>query len=433
MPDERPNLVVVISHDLGQHMGCYGVPGVRTPSFDGFAARGIRFANSFCTAPQCSPSRAALWTGRHPHANGVVGLAQADFWNDLHPGERHLAQILAEAGYRTELCGAQHVSPYPERCGFQGIDHTGGPCRTVAARACRILESWDAGRGSLFLQAAFSEPHRPFAHADVDALDPATMWVPPYLPDIPEVREDLADLEASVSSADRAFGAIVDAVDRGGLADNTIVVFTVDHGVAFPHAKMHLYDPGIEVALLMRVPGLAGGKVYSQMISNVDFVPTILELVGLPVPANVQGRSFKALLGGDAYEPRDAVFAEKTYHAYYDPMRAIRTERWKLIANFEFAPQQELVCDLTNNHKSHPEIIRAKPPLCHFHPPLELYDLVADPCEQTNLAGKPELADVRDDLVRRLRRWMQDTRDPLLEGPIAQATYRRRMAAFMQV
>jgi len=432
MDNKRLNIVTVISHDLGQHMGCYGVPDVRTPNFDAFAAKGVRFENNFCTAPQCSPSRAALWTGRYPHANGVIGLAHSGFQNDLHDDERHLAQILGDEGYDTHLFGNQHVSPSAQRCGFKEI-HGGGPCGKIASTVGKFLEKWNRQDGPLFLQAAFFEPHRPFPHEDVESLDAATLSVLPYLPDIPGVREDLANLEASCSSADKAFGAIVEAIDRCGMADDTIVVFTVDHGIAFPHAKMTLYDPGIETALLIRMPGIEGGKVYREMISNVDIVPTILDLLGIKVPENVQGRSFKALLTGEAYEPNEAIFAEKTYHTYYDPMRAIRTQKWKLIANFEFAPQQETSPDYHNNAKSYVEIAKAQPLPNLYHPPFELYDLEVDPWEQDNLADKPGYADVRDKLIHRLRQWMRDTADPLLYGPMAQGAYRKRMEAFLDV
>ena len=432
MPARRLNVIAVICHDLGRHLGCYGAADVRSPNLDAFAARGLHFASHFCCAPQCSPSRAALWTGRYPHANGVVGLAHSEFANDLNPSERHLAQKLAAEGYETHLFNGQHVSPSSERCGFQGI-HGGGRCTKVAADVAAFLEQWDGRKGPLMMQVSFFEPHRPFPHDDVAALDPASLTVPPYLPDIPEVRRDLADLEAAVCSADKAFGAIVDAVDRRGLADSTIVIFTVDHGIAFPHAKMTLYDPGIETALLMSIPGIEGGKVYRELISNVDVMPTILELLGMEVPANVQGRSFKALIAGRSYQPRDAVFAEKTYHTYYDPMRGVRTERWKLIANFEFAPWQEVSPDYNNNAKSYVEVAKARPYPAHYHPPFELYDLQADPWEQKNLADDPKCRNVRDELVRRLRKWMQETGDPLLDGPMAQATYRNRMAAFMNV
>ena len=432
MDKKPPNLVVAICHDLGQHRGCYRASGVRTPNLDAFAAQGVRFENSFCTAPQCSPSRSALWTGRYPHANGVVGLAHDAFRNDLHEDERHLAQILHLNGYETHLFGNQHVSPSPQRCGFEHI-HGTGPCAAISAQVSAFLEGRREEHRPLFAQVAFFEPHRPFPHADVSPLDQAQMSVLPYLPDIPEVREDLADLEASASSADKAFGVVVDAIDRCGLADDTIVVFTVDHGIAFPHAKMTLYDPGIEVALLMRVPGIAGGRVHSAMISNVDLMPTLMELLGFHAPRNIQGQSFRPLLRGEPYQPRDAIFAEKTYHTYYDPMRAIRTARWKLVANFENAPFQETSPDYDNNAKSYVEIAKARPTPSHVHPPFELYDLERDPWEQQNLADRPDCASVRDGLIRRLRRWMEDTGDPLLNGPVAQAAYTERMAAFKKV
>ena len=337
MGNRSLNVISVISHDLGQQLGCYGAPDARTPNLDAFAAQGLRFANSFCAAPQCSSSRAAMWTGRYPHANGVVGLAHSGFANDLHPDERHLAQILAETGYQTHLFGIQHVSPSWERCGFQRL-HGRGPCARVAADVEAFLETWDSDDGPLYMQVGLFEPHRPFPHEGVDPLPADSITVPPWLPDIPAVREDLADLEASAASADMAFGRIVEAIDRAELTESTVVVFTVDHGIAFPHAKMTLYDPGIETALLMRVPGIAGGRVHDEMIPDVDLMPALLDLLGPPVPANVQGRSFAGLIRGEDYVPNQAIHAEKTYHTYYDPMRAIRTERWKLIANFEFAP-----------------------------------------------------------------------------------------------
>jgi len=433
---ERLNVIVVISHDMGQHIGCYGVPNVRTPNLDAFAECGIRFENNFCTAPLCSPSRAALWTGRYPHANGMAGLAHDTFGNDLNDDERHLAQILGDEGYDTHLFGSQHTSLSSRRCGFKGIHQREGTCGKIASAVVEFLEKRKRGDGPLFLQAAFFEPHRPFWHEDIEPLAPDALWVPPYLPDIPVVREDLADLEASCCSVDKAFGAIVKAVDRCGMADDTIVVFTVDHGIPFPHAKMSLYDPGIKTALLMHVPGIEGGKVYKEMISNVDFVPTILDLLGLEIPGNIQGRSFAGLLTGEGYEANEAIFAEQTYHIYYDPMRAIRTEKWKLIANFEVAPHQLMPPVQRNNldGKGYVEIVRAKPPRWLYHVPYELYDLEADPWEQNDLAdNQPENEKIRNELIRRLRQWMRDTGDPLLEGPMAHGAYKMRMKHFLNV
>jgi arylsulfatase A-like enzyme len=259
--------------------------------------------------------------------------------------------------------------------------------------------------------------------------------VPPYLPDIPEVREDLAELEASIASADRAFGTVVDALGSSAMAGDTLLLFTADHGIAFPRAKMTLYDPGIQVPLILSLPGLPGGVVHQPMISNVDLLPTILDLLDLPHPPRLHGRSFHALLTGGNYTPNQAIFAEKTYHTYYDPMRAIRTHRWKLIANFENAPWQETSPDYFVNAKGYPEVSKAlDPPMDRqYHPPFELYHLVRDPHEQHDLAQDPEHLDKRDELIRRLFQWMQDTQDPLLHGPMAQGAYRHRMADFTRI
>ncbi len=441
MNTNQPNIVVVICHDLGRYVGCYGVTGVRSSNIDAFAASSLRFENSFCAAPQCSPSRAALWTGRYPHSNGVVGLAHSGFQNDLNPDERHLAQILSANGYETHLFGVQHEASSPERCGYTHT-HPRGTCAQVATAFCdfltqrKLLNAPLSSRGAqtvgpFFAQIGLFEPHRPFLH-DVQGLDANAIAIPPYLPDIPEVRADFVDFEASIASIDQAFGRMLETLEAVGLAEHTLVVFTADHGIPFPRAKMSLYDPGIEVPLLMRIPGVPGGANYSEMISNVDFVPTILDMLRIDIPENVQGRSFWSLISGDEYTPRECVFAEKTYHTYYDPMRAIRTNRWKLVANFEFAPAQETPPDYANNAKGYPEISRAMavPYTEQYHPAFELFDLAHDPWEQNNLAEDPDHAEIRDDLARQLRDWMTKTEDPLLTGPVPQGAYINRMKAF---
>lgn len=431
MPRTCRNVVVFICHDLGQHLGCYGVQGVRSANIDAFAAGNIRFKNSFCAAPQCSPSRAALWTGRFPHANGVVGLTHGGFQNDLNPDERHFAQLLRGSGFDTHLFGTQHESPSAERCGYEHI-HPGGNCGDLATQFCEFVADRRTSDKPLFAQIGSFEPHRPFPHEDTPPVPPGDVAVPPYMPDIPEVREDLAEMEASIASVDKAFGRIIAAIGASDIADDTLVMFTADHGIPFTHAKMTLYDPGIQVPLILRLPGAPGNIVREEMVSNVDVVPTLLDLLDLPVPSNLHGRSFAGLLTGGGYQPREDIFAEKTYHTYYDPMRAIRTCRWKLIANFENAPWQETSPDYGNNAKSYVEVSQTLnvPYAIQYHPPFELYDLQNDPLEQRNLAEEPEHRATRDDLARKLRQWMADTNDPLLARPMAQGAYRQRMDAF---
>ena len=429
-----PNLVVVICHDLGRRLGCYGIPEARTPNIDAFAAGGVRFSNAFCTAPQCSPSRAALWTGRYPHANGTVGLTHAGFKNDLNPDERHLVQLLAENGYDTHLFGACHEAQTHERCGYRTF-HGGGSSSQHADRFVDFIGQRRAEEGPFFAQVGTAEPHRPFNHGDVPVQDHARMTIPPHLPDIPVVREDLADMEASIAFMDREFGRMLEALRASAAAANTLVVFTADHGIPFPRAKMSLYDGGLEVPLIMQGTGLGEPRTLDTMIPNVDVMPTFLELLGLPVPGNLHGRSFAPLLRGEAYTPNAEMFAEKTYHTYYDPMRCIRTGRWKLIANFENAPWCETSPDYGDNAKGYPETSLALnvPYSRQYHPPIELFDLEQDPGEWNDLVDDPAHRKTRDGLIRRLRAWMETTGDPLLDGPMAQGAYRVRMAAFKDV
>ena len=434
MAAKHPNIVVVICHDLGRQLGCYGVDYIRSPRIDAFADNSTRFENSFCAAPQCSPSRAAFWTGRFPHANGVVGLTHAGFANDLNSDERHLAQIIGDAGYETHLFGSQHEARTAERCGHDVI-HGGGNCREVASRVAAYLkENGHDGRPK-FLEICFQEPHRPFNRGEIGLFSGDEVSSLPYLPDIPSVREDLVDMEASVASADAAFGIILDALQDSEFRENTMIVFTADHGIPFPLAKMTLYDAGIEIPLIISMPDQDRGEVKSEFVSNVDFVPTILELLSMEAPSNLHGVSYAGLINRDTCESRDAIFAEKTYHTYYDPMRCIRTNRFKFIANFEYAPWQETPPDYRNNAKGYVEVQLAVdvPGQSWYHPPFELFDLIKDPYEKRNLAEDENYRETRDDLIRRLYQWMVDTKDPLLNGPVPQGSYTQMMTRISDI
>ncbi|HEY8686514.1 MAG TPA: sulfatase/phosphatase domain-containing protein [Chloroflexota bacterium] len=223
------------------------------------------------------------------------------------------------------------------------------------------------------------------------------------------------DAPGAVRQADRAVGRVLRALEDAGLANATFVLFISDHGLAMPRAKCTLYDPGLEIAALMRWPdgGIAGGIVVNDLISNIDLLPTLFDAIDVPIPAGVQGRSFLPCLRGEHYTPRSAVFAEKTYHSYYDPMRAIRTERFKYIHNFEPTPLVEVPGDVARG-----AIFRANVERYYFgeHPPAELYDLQLDPLEQYNLAGAPEYAQTQAWLDGRLVAWMRETGDALAEG-----------------
>ena len=426
-----PNILLMICHDLGRHLGCYGVDTVSSPSLDGLAAEGVRFTNSFCSAPSCSPSRASIFTGRYPHSNGVMGLCHAEFAWDLHPDERHLASLLSGAGYRTALGGMQHETCRPAEMGWQDILPF-GPCETVAENTTAWMRAAATGDQPFYMQIGFFEPHRTFDFGRAVPDESLGVMIPPWLLDEPSAREEFAGYQGAIRKVDAAIGSILDAVDDAGLRENTIVVFTVDHGIPFPRAKCSLYDPGLSTALIVRWPegGWVGGRVQDEMIPNVDCLPTLLEAVGVAAPGNVQGRSFSSLLGGGEYEPREEIFAEMTYHDYFDPRRCLRTRAHKLIANFSTA---YFFMDPSQSWRPKTITVSPEEPAWAYHPHLELYDLVADPLEFNNLADSPEHAALRDDMAARLLSWMEETADPLLDGPPASPHHRATMAKLRTV
>ena len=438
-----PSVLVVTCHDLGRFLGCYGVPTVRTPHLDALAADGVRFARAFSTAPQCSSARASLFTGRYPHCTGVMGLTHGGFGWNLHPGERHVAQVLREAGYATGLIGVHHESRSVDpdeikaRCGLDVLLPPAGG-EEISERALALLGRHAAANRPFFLHLGYHEPHRAPAPDEADFMgfrggyvapdDELGTTLPPYLRDEPGARAELAEIQGAVRYVDAAIGRVLAGLPALGLEENTLVVVTTDHGLALPRAKCSLYDPGIETALLLRLParGWIGGRVLSPLVSGVDLFPTVLELAGLPVPATIHGRSLCPLLDAEPFVPRDAVFAEMTYHDYYDPQRCVRTERHKLIVNFAAAPS---FMDPSQSWRPRARPVVPTDPATAFHPLVELYELDADPWERENLASVPAHAEECRALLGRLHRWMGATDDPLLAGAVTSPTHRLAVAA----
>ena len=413
MPDERPNILLITVHDLGTRLGCYGVENVPSPRLDAFAAGGVRLRRNFATATFCSPSRGSIIGGQYPHVNGLMGLCNLGWeW----PPENHsLAKVLGAAGYETFLFGFQHESQteHVDRLGFQHVSDRkqSNLCRTVIPTVEEFLKSHE-GDQPFYARVGTSEVHRAFDRYVPE--DPAAVSLPPHIKDTPGARQDFAMYDGCIREMDTYIGRLFDALDEGGLRDNTLAVFTTDHGSPFPRAKATTYDPGIRTALLMQWPGaLPEGRVVDELISNVDLFPTLCEIAGADIPVNIQGRSFLPLLTGGNYTPRDCIFAEKHTHAE-DVKRAIRTERFKYIRNLSPGPLLHLPCDLESS------LTRRDMGNDHLapRPEVELYDLDADPNETNNLAGDPAYAAVEAGLAARLRLIQEETNDPILAGPI---------------
>ncbi len=421
----RPNVLVFISHDTGRCVSPIGYPTFHTPACERLATEGITCTRMFSTRPLCSPARAALLTGRHPHQIGVDGLVGPMRGFRLHDDERHAARLFADAGYESVLCGQVHETDDCRTLGFERFlcgpgerYNDGGDLLDFGDGIGAWLRTRDPDR-PFYLQIGCSDTHYRWSkRAGSDTS--RGLWRPPYLKDLPAVREEVAAFQGGVRRLDEGIGRILAALDTAGLTDNTLCVFTTDHGEDFPLAKGTCRDPGIGVFCFLRYPagGWDVGRTADALLSHVDVLPTLLEACGLAVPDRVAGRSFLPLLEGQPYEPNEAVFAGKTYHDTFDPRRAVRTDRWKYIRYLDLIPRKDVrAATLTRQHMAALET--------RVLGPEELYDLEADPDETTDLARDPAHAEVLAAMRLRLVAWMRSTDDPLLAGPVTCPTFAR--------
>ena len=423
----QPNILLILSDDhTAAHLGCAGDKTVKTPNLDRFAAAGFRLARAFVAAPQCVPSRAAILTGRSPVACRITR-----FNSPLPPDVVTLPEILrAEAGYYTgitrrsfhldgsagkgaagavtkELYDKHEMRTFDRRVDF--LDRNSPPAQTVA-RVNEFLDKVPAGK-PFFLWVSFNDPHHPWdAKAIPQPYDPKQVVLPPWLPDLPGVRSDLARYYGEIARMDGEFQSVLDQLDKRNLAQNTIVVFMGDNGQAFPHGKGSLYDPGLNVPLLVRWPaGIKPGGASPALISGEDVTPTLLDAAGLKPTKEMTGRNFLKLLKGEPFEAREHVFAERGVHGSatfnervnasgYDLSRCVRSARYKLIYNCTphqaYGPVDSARdpgwVEMKAAHAAGtlaPQFVKA-----YFTTPrpiYELYDLEKDPGELENLAGRP--------------------------------------------
>lgn len=419
----KPNILLITWHDAGRWFGCYGNDKVHTPNVDRIAAGGVRFANMFSACAICSPSRAAIATGRYCQDNGAMFLTNTVNNARIHPHERHIAKILKEDhGYHTAAFGVIHESAHEHIHEIMAVDekfHTDPwPTAEVSANS---LSTWLRDRKDrdtpFYAQWGLYESHlghwlhgspRPTVDVEDD------VHIPPYLRDTPEAREAAGYLQGMIRHGDSAIGTVLTALKKNGLEHNTLVVMCVDHGVGLPRAKTTCYDPGTGVSWLMRLPGtIPEGTVVDAMATHIDTLPTTLSLLGLPIPSNVQGRDFAAHVRGErADQLNDSVFCHMV-----ETTRSIRTHTHKFIRNFR-PPRWPMVEAPVDFALSRNKSEQADPGAEGVRPHVELYDLSKDPNEFTNLADVSAYADVCRKLDAKLWDFLIDHHDFLVHEPV---------------
>ncbi len=412
--DRAPNILYIHSHDTGRVVQPYGFQ-VPTPNIQMLADQGVLFRQAFCAAPTCSGSRASLLTGLYCHNNGMEGLAHRGW--ELRDYGQHWVHALRRGGYHSILVGEQHISKDPAVIGYdEVIKVESNKAEDVAPLTIEALHGAKRTDKPWFMSVGFFETHRDFS-APTSVRDTLYSLPPGNLPDLPATRRDMAQFKASVRSLDQGIGAVLHALHDLRLVDDTLVICTTDHGVAFPGSKATLTDRGTGVMLIMRGPGaFAGGKVIDQPVTHLDIYPTLCEVAEVEPPDWLQGESLIPLLRGETDTVHEATFAEMTYHAAYEPQRSVRTGRWKYIRRFDDFPGPVLAnCDDSASKEIWVEAGWGERTV----PREQLYDLVLDPAEMENRADDPGAAAALAEMRRRLEEWMRETDDPLLDGRVA--------------
>lgn len=412
------NIIILHSHDTGRFIEPYGC-SVPTPNLMALAREGTVFRQAHSAAPTCSPSRAAMLSGMAPHSIGMLGLVHRGFQMNDH--SKHLASYLSRCGYETVLSGVQHEAASPELLGYDRILRLDSKPRSHkesdwihAQLAADYIRSRNSRKQKpFFLFYGMFLPHRPFLQAS-EPEAAGYVSLPSTLADTPENREDMARYIASAAWMDRCAGEVLNAVREAGLEDETVIIYTTDHGIAFPGMKCTLNDAGTGVSLIVAFPGNAlAGKVSDALVSHIDLFPTLCDLGGLDKPDWLQGRSLMPILRRQTGEVNTSVYAEVNYHAAYEPMRSIRTKQYKLIRYYDDYAKPILV----NIDDSPPKEWLIKHGFAdQEREKVRLHDLYIDPMEQVNVADHPRYAAIKQELSDALECWMKKTSDPLLHG-----------------
>lgn len=429
----RPNILLIVSEDNGPELGAYGDPFARTPVLDGLARNGVLFRNAYVPQAGCSQSRAALLTGFYPHQNGQIGLATWKFglYRDDTP---NIVRSLKESGYRTGIIGKLHINPaeaFPfDFVRIPGANFQRKDLDSYSALAQGFIEESDA---PFLLSVNYPDAHRPFLRqVDGRPADPISEDEVAPLPyiglDSPTLRRDSANYHNSMSRLDSLIGDLLEALDRTGKSDETIVVYLGDHGADLLRGKRTCYEGGLRVPLIVRWPGeQAGGQVRNELVSTIDLAPTLLAAAKAKAIPGLPGRPLQPLIAGNSASWREHLFAEYHLHSNhnYYPQRSIRNHRFKLIHNLmpnaenpghaftvsRFLGEQEMAQALSEAG----EHIRSAYESMGRPPEYELYDLATDPFEFRNLAGLAEYGDVLAELQAVLAEWRKESSDPFLE------------------
>jgi len=413
---KRPNILWISCEDLSPRLGCYGDPVARTPNLDRLAKQGMMFRRVFTTAPVCAPCRSGIITAMYQTSIGTHHMRTTHraeglptpYWAVPPPYVKTFTEYLRAQGY---YCTNNSKTDYQFTTPITAWDES--------SRKAHYRNRPDKNQ-PFFAVFNLGMTHESQNWANPQVTDPASVEVPPYYPDTPVVRKNIARVYDNMAKMDKRVGELLKELQDEGLADNTIVFFWSDHGDGLPRAKRWPYDSGTHIPLIIRWPGhIEPGSVNDDLISSIDFGPTVLSLAGVKIPVHMQGQAF---LGPQKKPPRGYVFsARDRFDESYDMVRSVRDKKYRYIRNYYPEKPYVLWIKYRNRGPTMQEILRLyaegklegpqKLWLASERPPEELYDCDADPHQIRNLADDPAYQKVLERMRITLDRWRQDTKD----------------------
>jgi N-sulfoglucosamine sulfohydrolase len=431
------NIILFTADDLGHEQLDFhgGRISEVTPNLSRFSANNHTFLRGHVNIAICAPSRSIIATGRYGHNSGCYGF------NKLPKKIPTVFAHFKKHGYLTGILGKVSHSTCDTSFtwDFAHDQRELGNGRSPKKYHDYSVEFFNRCKQEgkpFYFMVNSHDPHRPFhdpqkpvknAEEPSKLFKPDEIEIPPFLPDLPGVRKELAHYYNSIRRLDDTFGRVMEALEQSGFSDNTLVLFITDNGSAFPFAKANTYLAATRTPLLVRWPGVtqSGSKDNTHFVSEVDFFPTFTEAAGLPTPDKLDGRSFVPLLQGKTQEQRDVVFTQIDYTigGPPKPMRCIQDENFGYIFNafsdgkFQYRNNNEGLTFKAMQEKGKTDpTIQARVDLFRFRVVEEFYDLQKDPGSTNNLIDSPEHQNLIASHIKRLRKWMVETNDHNLKS-----------------
>ena len=428
---KKPNILFIVADDWSKHAGIYGDKVVRTPNIDRLGKNGLIFDQAFCSAASCSPSRASILTGKHPHQIAEGG----NLWGSLPVSIPNFVSLIEASG---GFVGSERKGWGP------GNFKIGGYQDNPAGKNFKNFEEFLGEKPQdkpFFYWFGSMDPHRDYVKGTGEqaGLDPQKVKVPGFLPDTDVVRKDILDYYFEVERFDSNVGQLIATLESKGELENTLIVITSDNGMPFPRAKATCYDSGTNIPLIMHWQGKIKPARSSELISSIDLAPTVLDVMGIQKPTDLPSKSLINLINGRPIAHRNAVFVERERHANVRkgnlgfPIRGIRTKDFLYLRNFEpnrfpaGDPQKWVAVGPYGDIDDSPskQLLMADTLTYDFFVSRtlkkrgaeELYDLKKDPDQLYNLANEKRYAQQKNKLKKDLEAWMKQTKDPRAANP----------------